>query len=62
MSESNEIKTEESASDLESQQKVEMETEWEPNPHQILQNSYDPFLTEVANISPSSSPLKFTED
>ena len=60
MSESNEIKTEKSASDSESKQKVEMETEWEPSPHQILENSSDPYLTLVANISPPSSPIKFT--
>ena len=62
MSESNEINTEKSDSDSESKQKVEMETEWEPSPHRILEYSSDPFLTEVANISPSSSPLKFTEN
>ena len=57
-----EIESEKSASDLESKQKVEMETERGPRPHRILENSSDPFLTEVANTSPSSSPIKFTED
>ena len=53
MSDSNEIKTEKSASGSSNSG---------PSPHRILENSSDPFLTEVANISAPSSPIKFTED